>query len=96
MTSEHERWLKLGGTDATARTGKICAKTLSDYQPRRPCQCLTVGGTSPRWHLRLEMALPVWLPDGRDAVGLRPQRAHFFVWPVFVWPVLTCVKQNDL
>ena len=32
-TANYERWLKLGGKDATARAGEICAKTLADYQP---------------------------------------------------------------
>jgi trimethylamine--corrinoid protein Co-methyltransferase len=31
-TANYERWLKLGGKDATARAGDICAKTLADYQ----------------------------------------------------------------
>ncbi len=31
-TANYERWLKLGGKDATARAGEICAKTLADYQ----------------------------------------------------------------
>jgi trimethylamine---corrinoid protein Co-methyltransferase len=31
-TANYERWLKLGGKDATARAGEICAKTLAEYQ----------------------------------------------------------------
>ncbi len=31
-TANYERWLKLGGKDATARAGDVCAKTLADYQ----------------------------------------------------------------
>ena len=31
-TSNYERWLKLGGKDATARASEICAKTLAEYQ----------------------------------------------------------------
>jgi trimethylamine---corrinoid protein Co-methyltransferase len=31
-TANYERWLKLGGKDATARAGEICAKTLANYQ----------------------------------------------------------------
>ena len=31
-TANYERWLRLGGKDATARAGEICAKTLADYQ----------------------------------------------------------------
>jgi len=32
-TANYERWLKLGGKDATARAGEIVAKTLAEYQP---------------------------------------------------------------
>jgi len=32
-TANYERWLKLGGKDATARASEICAKTLEEYQP---------------------------------------------------------------
>ncbi len=31
-TANYERWLKLGGKDATVRAGDICAKTLAEYQ----------------------------------------------------------------
>jgi trimethylamine---corrinoid protein Co-methyltransferase len=31
-TANYERWLKLGGKDATARAGEICAKTLAEYE----------------------------------------------------------------
>jgi trimethylamine---corrinoid protein Co-methyltransferase len=31
-TANYERWLRLGGKDATARAGEICAKTLAEYQ----------------------------------------------------------------
>jgi trimethylamine---corrinoid protein Co-methyltransferase len=31
-TANYERWLKLGGKDATERAADICAKTLADYQ----------------------------------------------------------------
>jgi trimethylamine---corrinoid protein Co-methyltransferase len=31
-TANYERWLRLGGKDATARAGEIYAKTLADYQ----------------------------------------------------------------
>jgi trimethylamine---corrinoid protein Co-methyltransferase len=31
-TANYERWLKLGGKDATARASDICAKTLENYQ----------------------------------------------------------------
>jgi trimethylamine--corrinoid protein Co-methyltransferase len=31
-TANYERWLKLGGKDATARAAEICAKTLDGYQ----------------------------------------------------------------
>jgi trimethylamine---corrinoid protein Co-methyltransferase len=31
-TANYERWLKLGGKDATARAGEICAKTLAAYE----------------------------------------------------------------
>jgi len=31
-TANYERWLKLGGKDATVRAGEICAKTLAEYQ----------------------------------------------------------------
>jgi trimethylamine--corrinoid protein Co-methyltransferase len=31
-TANYERWLRLGGKDATARAGEICAKTLGEYQ----------------------------------------------------------------
>ena len=31
-TANYERWLKLGGKDATARATEICVKTLADYQ----------------------------------------------------------------
>jgi trimethylamine---corrinoid protein Co-methyltransferase len=31
-TANYERWLRLGGKDATARAGEISAKTLADYQ----------------------------------------------------------------
>jgi trimethylamine--corrinoid protein Co-methyltransferase len=31
-TANYERWLKLGGKDATARASDICAKTLAGYQ----------------------------------------------------------------
>jgi len=31
-TANYERWLKLGGKDATARASEICAKTLAEYQ----------------------------------------------------------------
>jgi trimethylamine--corrinoid protein Co-methyltransferase len=31
-TANYERWLKLGGKDATIRAGEICAKTLAEYQ----------------------------------------------------------------
>jgi trimethylamine---corrinoid protein Co-methyltransferase len=30
-TANYERWLKLGGQDATARASEICAKTLAEY-----------------------------------------------------------------
>ena len=32
-TANYERWLKLGGKDATARAGEICAKRLEEYTP---------------------------------------------------------------
>ncbi len=32
-TANYERWLKLGGKDATARAGEICAATLAGYEP---------------------------------------------------------------
>ncbi|HUZ27202.1 MAG TPA: trimethylamine methyltransferase family protein [Streptosporangiaceae bacterium] len=32
-TANYERWLKLGGKDATARAGEICARTLDAYEP---------------------------------------------------------------
>src|SRR5215469_11463607 len=32
-TANYERWLKLGGKDATARASEICARTLEEYQP---------------------------------------------------------------
>ncbi|HEY7142741.1 MAG TPA: trimethylamine methyltransferase family protein [Streptosporangiaceae bacterium] len=32
-TANYERWLKLGGKDATARASEICAKTLEEYEP---------------------------------------------------------------
>jgi len=31
-TANYERWLKLGGKDATARAGEICARTLESYE----------------------------------------------------------------
>jgi trimethylamine---corrinoid protein Co-methyltransferase len=31
-TANYERWLRLGGKDATARAGEICAKKLDEYQ----------------------------------------------------------------
>jgi trimethylamine--corrinoid protein Co-methyltransferase len=31
-TANYERWLKLGGKDATARASEICAKTLASYE----------------------------------------------------------------
>ena len=31
-TANYERWLRLGGLDATARAGEICAKTLEGYE----------------------------------------------------------------
>jgi trimethylamine--corrinoid protein Co-methyltransferase len=31
-TANYERWLKLGGKDATVRAGEICARTLAEYQ----------------------------------------------------------------
>jgi trimethylamine---corrinoid protein Co-methyltransferase len=31
-TANYERWLRLGGRDATARAAEICAKTLADYE----------------------------------------------------------------
>ncbi|HSR86173.1 MAG TPA: trimethylamine methyltransferase family protein [Streptosporangiaceae bacterium] len=31
-TANYERWLRLGGKDATARAGDICTKTLENYQ----------------------------------------------------------------
>jgi len=31
-TANYERWLKLGGKDATARATDICAKTLDGYE----------------------------------------------------------------
>jgi trimethylamine--corrinoid protein Co-methyltransferase len=31
-TANYERWLRLGGKDATARAGEICAKRLEEYQ----------------------------------------------------------------
>jgi trimethylamine--corrinoid protein Co-methyltransferase len=31
-TANYERWLRLGGLDATARAGQICAKTLEGYE----------------------------------------------------------------
>jgi trimethylamine--corrinoid protein Co-methyltransferase len=32
-TANYERWVRLGGKDATMRAGEICAKTLEEYQP---------------------------------------------------------------
>src|SRR6266571_1020617 len=32
-TANYERWLRLGGKDATARAGEIVAKKLAEYQP---------------------------------------------------------------
>jgi trimethylamine---corrinoid protein Co-methyltransferase len=32
-TANYERWLRLGGKDATARAADICAKTLEAYEP---------------------------------------------------------------
>ncbi len=32
-TANYERWLRLGGKDATARAAEICARTLEQYQP---------------------------------------------------------------
>ncbi len=32
-TANYERWLKLGGKDATARASEIVAKTLDEYEP---------------------------------------------------------------
>jgi trimethylamine---corrinoid protein Co-methyltransferase len=32
-TANYERWLKLGGKDATARATEICAKRLAEYTP---------------------------------------------------------------
>ena len=32
-TANYERWLKLGGKDATARASEICAKRLAEYTP---------------------------------------------------------------
>ena len=31
-TANYERWLKLGGKDATERASDICAKTLAEYE----------------------------------------------------------------
>jgi trimethylamine---corrinoid protein Co-methyltransferase len=31
-TANYERWLKLGGKDATARAGEIAAKALAEYE----------------------------------------------------------------
>jgi trimethylamine--corrinoid protein Co-methyltransferase len=31
-TANYERWLRLGGLDATARASEICAKTLEGYE----------------------------------------------------------------
>jgi trimethylamine--corrinoid protein Co-methyltransferase len=31
-TANYERWLRLGGLDATARAGEICARTLEGYE----------------------------------------------------------------